>query len=158
MRTIHPFEIVILTFALGAGIFLFVRAWMLSDAVPLEYRSASPGFNWGWEFDYKGAMRSDAVGEKAWPWPAKKTGSRMLLPLNQPLVTEGLELTYQGMVESDGFRLDVVIQSLDADVTYPQEFSTPEARKGFSIADQQFVLEKITPRYLLLNAQSDDDR
>jgi len=158
MRTIRPFEIVILAFALGAGIFLFVRAWMLSDAVPLEYRSASPGFNWGWEFDYEGSIQADKFGETAWPWPAQKTGNRIVLPQNQPLVTEGLKLTYQGMVESDRFRLDVVIQNLDADVTYPQEFDTTEAGKVIIIDEQQFVLEKITPRYLLLIAQPDADR
>jgi len=153
MSTIRPFEIAILACALAAGIFLFVRVCLLSDAVPMEYRSASPGFNWGWEIDYESAMRDTGrYGEKPWPWPARKSGSRIVLPLNQPLVAEGLEVTYQGMVGSDGFRLDIVIQSLDSGVTYPQEFSAIEARKGFSIADQQFVLEKITPRYLLLSS------
>ena len=81
----------------------------------------------------------------------KKTGSRIILPLNQPLVTEGLEITYQEMVRPMDFRLNIVIQNLDTGVTYPQDFSTSEARKGFSIDDKQFVLEKITPLYIRLS-------
>ena len=152
MRTVRPFEIAVIASTLTAGIFLFVRVWLLSDAVPIEYRSASPGFNWGWEYDYEGAMRdAGRFGEKPWPWPAKKTGSRIILPLNQPLVTEGLEITYQGMVGPIDFRLNIVIQNLDAGVNYPQDFSASEAQKGFSIDDKQFVLEKITPLYIRLS-------
>jgi hypothetical protein len=152
MRTVRPFDIALIASALIAGIFLFVRVWLLSDAVPIEYRSASPGFNWGWEYDFQGAMRdAGSFGEKPWPWSAKKTGSRIILPLNQPLVTEGLEITYQGMVGSMDFRLNIVIQSLDSGVNYPQDFSASEARKGFSIDDKQFVLEKITPLYIRLS-------
>ena len=152
MRTVRPFEIMVIASALTAGIFLFVHVWLLSDAVPIEYRSASPGFNWGWEYDYEGAMRDvGRFGEKPWPWLAKKTGNRIILPLNQPLVTEGLEITYQGMVGPMDFRLNIVIQNLDTGVTYPQDFSTSEARKGFSIGDKQFVLEKITPLYIRLS-------
>ena len=87
----------------------------------------------------------------AWPWSAKKIGSRIILPLDQPLVTEGLEITYRGMVGSMDFRLNIVIQNLDAGVNYPQDFSASEARKGFSIDDKQFVLEKITPLYIRLS-------
>ncbi len=153
MTNIRPFEIAILACALAAGIYLFVRVCLLSNAVPMEYRSASPGFNWGWEIDYERAMRdAGEYGEKPWPWPAAKSDSRILLPLDQPLYTEELKITYRGMVGSDSFRLDFVIQSLDSSVTYPQEFSAIEARKGITIADQQFVLEKITPRYLLLSS------
>jgi hypothetical protein len=152
MRTVRPFEIAVIASALTAGIFLFVRVWLLSDAVPIEYRSASPGFNWGWEYDYQGAMRdAGSFGEKPWPWSAKKTGSRIILPLDQPLFTEGLEITYRGMVGSMDFRLNIVIQNLDAGVNYPQDFSASEARKGFSIDDKQFVLEKITPLYIRLS-------
>lgn len=152
MRTVRPFEIVVIAGALTAGIFLFVRVWLLSDAVPIEYRSASPGFNWGWEYDYEGAMRdAGRFGEKPWPWPAKKTGSRIILPLNQPLVIEGLEITYQGMVGTMDFRLNIVIQDLDAGVNYPRDFSASETRKGFTIDDKQFVLEKITPLYIRLS-------
>ena len=105
----------------------------------MEYRSASPWFHLGWEIDYERAMRDTGrYGEK--PWPC--TGSRIVLPLNQPLLAEGLGITYHGRVGSDGFRLDIVIRSLDTGVTYPQGFSAIEARKGFTIADLQFVLEK----------------
>jgi hypothetical protein len=49
------------------------------------------------------------------------------------------------------FRLNIVIQNLDAGVNYPQDFSASEARKGFYIDDKQFVLEKITPLYIRLS-------
>ena len=151
MNTIRPFELAVLFSVLMAGIFLFVRVWLLSDAIPNEYRSASPGFNWGWEYDYEGAMQDPRnFGGEPWPWPAKKTGNRIILPLNQPLITDGLEITYQGMVGSDDFRLDIKIQSLDTGVSYPQRLSKSEARNGFFIDDKKFSLEKITPRYIHL--------
>jgi hypothetical protein len=151
MNTIRPFEFAVLFSVLVAGIFLFVRAWLLSDAIPNEYRSASPGFNWGWEYDFEGAMQDPGkFGGEPWPWPAKKTGNRIILPLNQPLLTDGLEMVYQGIAGSDDFRLDIQIQSLDTRVAYPQRFNKSEARKGFFIDDKKFFLEKITPRYIQL--------
>jgi hypothetical protein len=157
MRTIRLVEIAAIASALTAGIFLFVHAWLLSDLIPTEYRSASPGFNWGWEYDYEGAMRNTGkFGGKPWPWPAQKTGSRIILPLDQPLVTDGLEITYQGGAGALDFSLNVVIQNLDTDVAYPHEFLISEARKGFSIDDKQFVLEQITPLYLRLSLLQTD--
>jgi len=151
MNTIRPFELAVLFSVLMAGIFLFVRVWLLSDAIPNEYRSASPGFNWGWEYDYGAAMQDHGrFGGEPWPWQAKKTGNRIILPLNQPLLTDGLEIVYQGMAGSDDFRLDIKIQSLDTGVAYPQLFIKSEARKGFFIDDKKFSLEKITPRYVQL--------
>ena len=75
-----------------------------------------------------------------------------MLPLNQPLLSDGLELTYRGMIESDGFELDMVIQRLDSSVTYPLNLAVMEARRGFTIADRHFTLEQITPLYLRLRA------
>jgi hypothetical protein len=152
MNTIRPFELAVLFAVLIAGIYLFVRVCLLSDAIPNEYRSASPGFNWGWEYDYEGAIRDPGkFGGEPWPWPAKKTGTRIILPLNQPLLTDGLEITFKGMVGSEDFRLDIKLQSLDTGVTYPQRFSKSGARKGFFIDDKKFVLEKITPLYIHLS-------
>jgi hypothetical protein len=152
MNTIRPFELAVLFSSLAAGIYLFVHVWLLSDAIPKEYRSASPGFNWGWEYDYEGAMQGPRkFGGEQWPWPAKKTGNRIILPLNQPLITDGLEITFKGMVGSDDFRLAVKIHSLDTGVSYPQRFSNSGARKGFFLDDKKFVLEKITPRYVQLS-------
>jgi hypothetical protein len=72
-----------------------VWAISLSEAVPEKYRSASPGFGWSWPFDYEGAMwEAGRFGEASWPCPAKQTGNRIVLPLNQPLIFEGLEITY----------------------------------------------------------------
>jgi hypothetical protein len=151
MNTIRPFELAFLFSVLMAGIFLFVRAWLLSDAVPNEFRSASPGFNWGWEYDYERAMQDPGkFGGEPWPWPATKTGNRIILPLNQPLITDGLEIMYRGMEGSNDFRLDIKIQNLDTGVTYAQRFSKSEARNGFFINDKKFSLEKITPRYIHL--------
>jgi hypothetical protein len=153
MRSARPLEIAAFAGILLAGGFLFVWMIVLSDAVPAEYRSASPGFGWSWDFDYEAAMRdAGRLGAAPWPWPARNTGNRLLLPRNQPLVYEGLAITYRGMIKSDGFRLDVVIQSLDSGVTYPRDVSVMEARRGFTIADGHFTLEQITPRYLRLRA------
>jgi hypothetical protein len=152
MNTIRPFELAVLFSSLTAGIYLFVHVWLLSDAIPNEFRSASPGFNWGWEYDYEGAMQGPRkFGGERWPWPAKKTGNRIILPLNQPLITDGLEITFKGMVGSDDFRLDIKLQSLDTGVSYPQRFSKSEPEKAFFLDDKKFVLEKITPRYIHLS-------
>ena len=157
MRTIHLFEIATIVSAVMAGIFLFVHVCLLSDSVPTEYRSTSPGFNWGWEYDYEGAMRNAGkFGGKPWPWPAQKTANRLILPLDQPLVTDGLKITYKGLVGAMDFRLHVAIQNLDNSVTYPYDFMTSEARKGFSIDNKQFVLENITPLYIRLSLLQTD--
>jgi hypothetical protein len=144
-------EVVALAGLLLAGCFLFVYMIVLSDQVPAEYRSASPGFGWSWDFDYEDAMHNAGrLGAAPWPWPAKATGSHFVLPLNQTLLSEGLELTYRGMTPSGGFRLDMVLQRLDPSVTYPLALAVVEARQGFTLADRHFWLEQITPRYLRL--------
>ncbi len=153
MRNNRPIELAALAGLLLAGGFLFVWMIVLSDAVPAEYRSTSPGFGWSWDFDYEDAMRDAGRLEAApWPWPAKATGNRFVLPLNQPLLSEGLEITYRGMKEPDGFGLDMVIQRLDSSVTYPLNLVVMEARRGFTLADRHFTLEQITPLYLRLRA------
>ena len=153
MRNDRPIELVAIAGILLVGGFLFVWMIVLSDAVPAEYRSASPGFGWSWDFDYEDAiLDAGRLGAEPWPWPAKETGNRLVLPLNQPLLSEGLEITYRGMKESDGFGLDMVIQRLDSSVTYPLNLAVMEARRGFTIADRHFTLEQITPLYLRLRA------
>ena len=153
MANDHMIEIAIFGCISIIGIVVFVWAISLSDAVPEEYRSASPGFAWSWPFDYEGATReAGRFGEAPWPWPAKQTGNRIVLPLNQPLISEGLEITYLGITESGRFKLDIAIQNLDSSVTYSHEFGVPKARGGFTIADRQFKLEKITSLYVLLHA------
>ena len=153
MRSDHPIELAAFAGILLAGGFLFVWMIVLSDTVPVDYRSASPGFGWSWDFNYEDAMRdAGRLGAEPWPWPAKATGNRFVLPLNQPLLSEGLKITYRGMTESGGFRLDMVIQRLDSSVTYPIALVVMEARRGFMLADRRFTLEQITPRYLRLRA------
>ena len=153
MRSDRPIEIAAFAGIMLAGGFFFVWMIVLSDAVPAGYRSASPGFGWSWDFDYEDAMRdAGRLGAEPWPWPAKETGNRLVLPLNQPLLSEGLKITYRGMMESGGFRLDMVIQSLDSSVTYPRDFGVLEARRGFTIANRHFTLENITPLYLRLRS------
>ena len=133
------------------GAFLFVRAMGLSNAIPDEYRSASPGFGWAWDFDYAlGVGEAGRFGEAPWPWPAQVSGDHLLLPLDQSLNSRGLKLTYQGMLAADRFRLDVGIVRLDPNTTYPQNFRVSEARRGLMIDDRRFVLESITPLYLRL--------
>ena len=154
MESDRPMETAAIAGVLLVGIFLF--AWMVvqADAVPVEYRNTSPGYGWTWDFDWVTALRdAGKFGEEPWPWPAKETGGgHFVLPLNQPLVSKGLELTYRGILESGAFRLDVMVHSLDAKVAYPRDISEREARGGFMIADKNFRVEKITPRYLRLYA------
>jgi len=155
MRSDHPIQVTVLAGILLAGGFLFVWMILLRDAVPAEYRSASPGFGWSWDFDYEAGMRdAGRVGAQPWPWPAKETGNRLVLPMDQPLLSKGLEITYRGILESGRFRLDVVIQSLDSNFTYQRDFDMLEAQRGFTIADRRFMLEKISPLYLRLRSDA----
>jgi hypothetical protein len=143
---------VLVSSLLAGGLFFF---WMvvLSDAVPTEYRSTSPGFGWSWDFNYDMAMQdAGRLGEAPWPWPAEETGNRLVLPIGQPLLTKGMELTYQGRLGADRFRLDVIIQSLDSSFTYPRDFSVLEARRGFTIHNRSFTLDKISPLYISLRS------
>lgn len=154
MRNDRTTEIVILGGLLMAGCLLFVWMIALSDAVPTEYRSASPGFGWSWDFNYEDAMRETGrLGAEPWPWPAKATGNRLVLPLDQPLLSDGLEIVYRGMIKPGGFRLDMVIQALDSSVTYPRDLIVLDARRGFTLADRRFRLEQITPLYLRLREE-----
>jgi len=126
---------------------------MLSDTIPVEYRSASPGFGWGWEYDYElGVSEAGRLGAAPLPWPATVSGHQLLLPLNQPLLFQGVKMIYRGMVGSDRFRLDIGIEHLDPGVSYPHVFSVSEARRGLMVNDRQFVLETIKPHYLRLRA------
>ena len=155
MENDHKIQIAFILCSLMIGAILFVMAIKSSDAVPVEYRSASPGFNWGWEFDYDVGMKNvGRFGGEPRPWPAKLTDDNMLLPLNQPLLYEGLEITYQGMSASDRFRLTIAIHNLDANVAYPLSYSVVEAKRGFMVADRQFQLEKISDVYLRLRSIS----
>ena len=149
----RPINIAVAGGAFLAGIILFVWMLILSDAVPTEYRNTSPGYGWTWDFDWETALReAGRLGEEPWPWPAKKTGNRIVLPLNQPLVSEGFEITYRGVRESGDLQLAVVIHNLDASVSYPREYGELEAKRGFMIADHHFMLEKFTPVYILLRS------
>lgn len=153
MRSHRALEIAAVGCILVIAVFLFVWMIVLSDAVPTEYRSASPGFGWGWDFDYQTATHNAGrQGEAPWPWPAMVSGNRLVLPLNQPLLFQGVEITYRGMTKSGGFRLDVVIERLDPNVIYPLHFAVEKARQGFMAANRHFAMEKITPRYLRLRS------
>ena len=152
MRSRRPFEIIGLISLLIVGGLLFVWMVVLKDAIPVEYREASPGFGWSWDFDYESAMHESGRSEvKAWPWPAQAMGNRLVLPRNQPLHFNGLKLTYRGMPEGGGFRLDVVILGLDPQYTYQHTVGFEDARQGFTLADRHFLLERITSRYLRLH-------
>lgn len=148
-------EIAVVVGVLAAGAFLFVRMITLADTVPAEYRSASPGFGWSWDFDYEAAMReAGRLGAAPWPWPAVMTGNRMVLPLGQTLSTGELEITYRGLVDADRFRLDVVVRNLDSRFPYPREFEVERARTGIRLGDRRFRLAKVTRLYLLMYSDS----
>ncbi len=135
------------------GALLFVWAFVQSDAIPTEYRSASPGFGWSWDFDYSTAVPdAGQTAANSRSWPAQHRGDRLVLPLGQPLVSQGLQITYRGLTAADTFWLDVVIRDLDADTVYPQNVSVSEARDGFNLAGSYFILEKITGDHLRLRS------
>ena len=151
--THYQIKVTVLVSSLLAGGLLFFWMVVLSDAVPIEYRSTSPGYGWSWDFNYDMAMQdAGRLGEAPWPWPAKETGTRLVLPIGQPLKTRGMELTYQGMLETERFRLDIIIKSLDANFTYPRDFGVLEAKRGFTIHNRRFTLEKISPLYISLRS------
>ena len=153
MKRHSTIEIAAIVCTLLVGGLLFIWGIALSDTVPMEYRSASPGFGWGWEYDYQlGVAEAGRYGAAPWPWPAKATGDDLLLTLGQPLQFEGLKLVYRGLSASDQFRLDVGIMHLDPNVAYPRHFAVTAARRGLMIDDRRFFLQTITPRYLRLRA------
>lgn len=149
----NPIANAFVAVALMAGSLLFLWSIRAAETVPVEYRSASPGFGWAWDFDYAAGMtEAGRFGEAPQPWAAVAAGDRLLLPVDQPLRTRGLKMTYRGMPAAGRFRVDISIASLDPDVAYPREFSVAEARRGLRVSDQRFVLETITPNYLRLRA------
>lgn len=153
MNSDRSINIAVIATLLLVGSFLFVRAITLLDAVPTEFRSTSPGFGWSWDFNYETAIQdAGRLGSEPWQWPATKTGNRLVIPIDQTLVSEGLEITYRGMTEPGAFRLDIVIQSLDSSVSYPRDLGVAEAKRGFVIADHRFSLEKITPVYIRIQS------
>ncbi|MEJ2659367.1 MAG: hypothetical protein P8Z73_01400, partial [Desulfobacteraceae bacterium] len=125
----------------------------LSGRVPVEYRSASPGFGWSWDFNYQDAiLNGGRSGALPLPWQATETGDRLLLPLDQPLDAERLRITYRGKTEPGGFRLDVVIKRLDPDMVYQRDIVVKEAKRGFRIGGKSYLLEEITPLYIYLRS------
>jgi hypothetical protein len=153
MERKQPIETAIIVGLLFAGGIFFWMATTLSGTVPEEYRSASPGFGWSWDFNSMDAIvNAGRLGELPLPWLATEIGSRLLLPLDQPLDSNRLRVTYRGRTVPGRFRLDVVIKRLDPDAVYPRDFSVEKARRGFRIADQSFILEEITPLYIHLHS------
>jgi hypothetical protein len=153
MQSDRSIEIKVIAGALIIGGLVFI--WMLTfrDAIPFEYRNTSPGFGWSWDFDYETAMKeAGRSGAEPWPWPAKATGNRLVLPINQPLNFRGLEITYRGTPENGSFRLDVVIPGLDANFPYQRDLKIQKAEGGFTLAEHRFTLEKITSYYVRLRS------
>jgi hypothetical protein len=149
----RPIETAIIVGLLFAGGVLFWMAVTLSGTIPEEYRSASPGFGWSWDFNAQDAIgNAGRLGELPLPWKATEIGNRLLLPLDQPLDSKRLRLTYRGETEPGGFRLDVVIKHLDSKAVYSRKFKVAKAKRGFRLADQSFVLEEITPLYVRLRS------
>jgi hypothetical protein len=149
----HPIEIAIIVGLLLAGGVLFWVAMTLSQRVPVEYRSASPGFGWSWDFNYRDAVRNGGrSGASPLPWQAIEAGNRLLLPLDQPLDTERMRIIYRGKTAPGRFRLDIVIKRLDPDAVYQRDLVVKEAKRGFRIGDNAYLLEEITPLYAYLRS------
>lgn len=149
----HPIETAIVVGLLFAGGVFFGVAMRLAERVPEEYRSASPGFSWSWDFNYEDAvLNGGRLGALPLPWLAIESGNRLLLPLDQPLDSKRLRITYRGKTGSGRFRLDIVIKSLDPNAVYQRDFIVDEAKRGFRIGDRSFRLEEITPLYIHLHS------
>jgi hypothetical protein len=154
MGSDHPIQVAIPIALVMIGAVFFATMMRLSETIPAEHRSASPGFGWSWDFDFEDAMATAGrLGERPFPWQATATGNSLLLPLNQPLWYKGLEITYRGRTESDKFSLNVMIRSLDPNVTYRRELDVIEAKRGFKIAGHRFALVKIAPLYIRLRSE-----
>jgi hypothetical protein len=149
----QPIEIAIMVGLLLAGGILFWVATTLSQRVPKEYRSTSPGYGWSWDFNYQdGIQNGGRVGALPLPWQAMAAGDRLLLPLDQPLDAKRLRITYRGETGPGRFRLDIVIKSLDPDAVYQRDLVVEKARRGFRLGDKSYLLKEITPLYVYLRA------
>ncbi len=137
-----------------AAVALLAMVWLdalMRRPIPFEDRNTSPGFGWSWDFAYERAMQEphltrDAPINRA-PAPA---ADQLILPIDRPVAVAGLQITYRGMTGSGRFRLDTAVPALDAEYAYPRELSVSEARRGFSLFDQRFVLLAHGPTLLRL--------
>jgi hypothetical protein len=63
-----------------------------------------------------------------------------------------MRIIYRGKTAPGRFRLDIVIKRLDPDAVYQRDLDVKEARRGFRIGDNAYLLEEITPLYAYLRS------
>ena len=140
---------------LGAAVGgLLMMAWLtavMMQPIPLEARNTSPGFGWSWDFAYERAMQEPRLtSDSPINRPAAPSRDELILPVGRPVSIAGLKMTYRGLTGSGRFRVDTAILALDAEYPYPREFGEAEARQGFKLLDEHFVLLSLTPTLLRL--------
>jgi hypothetical protein len=116
-----------------------------------ENRVVPPGFGWSWDFDYQTATGEfDADREPPSRQAFTSDQDPMIAIIHQPLFIDGLQIIYRGSTKTSHFRLDVINPVLDPYHVYRRELSVSQARSGFAIFDQRFVLHHIGPSALVL--------
>jgi len=118
------------------------------EPVPAHLRDPSPGFGWSWNFNFEQAM---APGDRVEPQTAKPPEPPAKAPDAGPVnvaigkaVSFGkVVVIYRGKADGGLFLVDTIIPALDPDYPYSHRIDIAEARKGFSLAGQRFVLRDI---------------
>ena len=80
---------------------------------------------------------------------AMQTDDNYLLPLDQGLVIDGLEITYRGKSGPD-IMLDLVILALDKEYAYRYKIPLKSAKKGFLLSRHPFKVVSINSQKVLL--------
>lgn len=91
---------------------------------------------------------SNSGTRSSWPPPRTEidkatpsTGwSKTALPLGNPRRIGHIIATYRGKQGRSAFLLDVIIPDLDPQYTYRRQINIEEARKGFRVGAERFVL------------------
>jgi hypothetical protein len=126
-------------------------------SITVENQGAPPGFGWSWDFDYQTALGElDSTFTSPSDRPSGPHQDQLILILNQPQSIAGLEIIYRGLIETGRFRVDVIRPALEPGYAYPRELSESQARKGFALFDQRFVLTAVGPSALVLRPAARD--
>jgi hypothetical protein len=127
----------------GAAVLLAIwLAAVIRHPIRLEDRIRSPGFGWSWDFNYERAMQEPRLNLDSLINRIPPTDpDQFVLTIGDAVSIEGLQITYRGMSASGRLRLDVVVPDLDPVYSYPYELSVSEARVGFVIFNQRFILD-----------------
>ena len=74
----------------------------------------------------------------------------MILPLGEPVQIADLYLIYQGLADTGGLRVNVVIPSLDRSYAYPNELRSAETGNVVTLVGHRFEIMGATNAVLRL--------